>query len=55
MAKFDIAENKITKRNFIIVLIVVALLTAFFCLASIFSSFGYKQSLFALKEEESIE
>lgn len=55
MARFDIVENKITKRNFVIVLIVFALLTVFFCLASIFSSFGYKQSLFASKEEESLE
>ena len=51
MEKFDEEKNRIAKRNFVIVVVVFALLTAFFCLASIFSSFGYKQSLFASKEK----
>ena len=51
MERFDEEKNRITKRNFVIVVVVFALLTAFFCLASIFSSFGYKQSLFASTDE----
>ena len=51
MSNFDIESNRITKRNFVIVIIVFAILTVFFCLAAIFSSFGYKQSLFASKEQ----
>lgn len=52
MNRFDYNEAKVSRRNFIIVLVVFAVLCAFFCLASIFSSFGYKQSLFASKKED---
>lgn len=51
MDRFDVESNKAIRRNFVVVLLAFALLTVFFCLASIFSSFGYKQSLFASKAE----
>lgn len=55
MNSFDREKNRITKRNFVVVVVTFALLTVFFCLAAIFSSFGYKQSLFASKDETTRE
>lgn len=54
MFEFDETTDRERKRNFIIVVIVFAVLVVFFCVASVFSSFGYKQSLFASRTENAV-